>query len=46
MNKYVICGNFIGREKMVRSLIENGADINALNNNKNSALMLALDKGM
>lgn len=35
----------IGRENIVSSLVEHGADINATNKNKNSALILAIKSG-
>lgn len=37
--------NNTGHEKIVELLIENGADVNIVNNDKNTALILAVNQG-
>lgn len=37
---------FEGQEKTIKLLIENGANINAVNVDNDTALIFALDKGM
>lgn len=35
----------VGSERMIRQLIEHGADVNVVNTHKNTALLLAINKG-
>lgn len=37
---------FVGKESIMRLLIENGADVNTVNTKNNSALILTIDKGI
>lgn len=42
---YAICHLFIGSAKIVKLLIEKGANVNAVTEDKNSALILAVLNG-
>ena len=45
-NSYPVSSNlFTGNEKMVKMLIDKGANVNAANENKNSALIFAALRG-